>query len=61
LFFEREDVLLGRLAERDVDEPRGVLEALGPLDGGGGGLDLAGGERGERVNGRPGRVRAGIR
>ena len=45
--FEGDDLVLGRLVERDVDEPRGVAEALGRLDGGGGGLDLGGGQRGE--------------
>ena len=46
---EGDDLVLGGLVERDVDEPRGVGEALGGLDGGRGGLDLGGGQRGERV------------
>jgi hypothetical protein len=57
---ERDDVVLGRLVQRDVDEPRAVCQPLGLLDSGGGGLDLARAERGERVDGLAGRVRAGI-
>ena len=50
--FEGDDLVLGRLVERDVHEPRGFAEALGRLDGASGGLDLRGGQRGERVRRR---------
>ena len=49
---EGDDLVLGRLVERDVHEPRGCAEALGRLDGASGGLDLRGGQRGERVRRR---------